>query len=100
MTKSFQVGRAVANGIEAVRLAQAGLTASADALEHDLGLLRAISPDRDARRDAAMPEFGSHILRYGLNIKLYPVCYAAHRAIDAMLKLRAMAGFDAAAIER
>jgi len=100
MTKSLQVGRAIANGIEAVRLAQAGLTASADALEHDLGLLRAISPNRDARRDAAMPEFGRHILRYGLNIKLYPVCYAAHRSVDAMLRVRAMDGFDAAAIAR
>ena len=28
------------------------------------------------------------IVRLGLNVKRYPVCYAAHRAIDAMLALR------------
>src|SRR5690606_34228890 len=46
MTKSFQVGRAAQSGVIAARLAQAGMTASPDALEHDSGFLAALSPTR------------------------------------------------------
>jgi 2-methylcitrate dehydratase PrpD len=53
MTKSFQVGRAAQAGVIAARLAQAGLTASLDALEHPLGLLVALSPR--ARLSANVP---------------------------------------------
>jgi len=89
MTKPFQVGRAAANGLEAVLLAELGMSASADALEHDLGFLRAFSPKDRAERHAPLPDAqGLRILQSGLNIKLYPVCYAVHRAIDAMLALR------------
>jgi aconitate decarboxylase len=89
MTKSFQVGRAVANGLESVRLAERGLGASLDVIEHDLGFLRAFSPTDDTDRSSPLSrDYGRHVLRYGLNIKLYPVCYALHRAIDGMLFLR------------
>ena len=89
MTKSFQVGRAAQSGVVAARLAQAGLTASLDALEHPAGLLMALSPDGKAELDrpfsAAQKEW--HILGHGLNIKRYPICYATHRSIDAALDL-------------
>ncbi len=89
MTKSFQVGRAAQSGAIAARLAQAGLTASRDALEHPSGLLAALSPEGKAELDrpfvAAQKEW--HILSHGLNIKRYPMCYAAHRSIDAALDL-------------
>jgi 2-methylcitrate dehydratase PrpD len=89
MTKSFQVGRAAQSGVIAARLAQAGLTASLDALEHPLGLLAALSPEGKAERDrpfiAAQKEW--HIVGAGLNIKRYPICYATHRSIDAALDL-------------
>jgi hypothetical protein len=81
MTKSFQVGRAAQSGVVAARLAKAGLTASLDALEHPAGLLAALSPDGKAELDrafiAAQKEW--HIVRHGLNIKRYPICYATHR---------------------
>src|SRR5207237_10816001 len=32
-----------------------------------------------------------HILRHGLNIKRYPVCYALHRSIDAVVAMKAEA---------
>jgi 2-methylcitrate dehydratase PrpD len=89
MTKSFQVGRAAQSGVIAARLAQAGMTASLDALEHPAGLLAALSPEGKAELDrpfnAAQKEW--HIVRHGLNIKRYPICYATHRSIDAALGL-------------
>jgi 2-methylcitrate dehydratase PrpD len=89
MSKSFQVGRAAQSGVIAARLAQAGLTASLDALEHPAGFLAAFSPDGKAELDrpfnAAQKEW--HIVKQGLNIKRYPICYATHRSIDATLDL-------------
>jgi 2-methylcitrate dehydratase PrpD len=89
MTKSFQVGRAAQSGVIAARLAQAGLTASLDALEHPAGLLMALSVDGKAELDrpfvAAAKEW--HIVGHGLSIKRYPICYATHRSIDAALDL-------------
>ena len=88
MTKPFQVGCAAQSGLTATRLAQAGLTASPDAIEHNLGFLRAISPNRKV--DTASPAtLGREwrILETGINIKLYPVCYGVHRSLDAMLGL-------------
>jgi len=102
MTKSFQVGRAAQSGVIAARLAQAGLTASLDALEHPAGLLTAISPEGKAERDkpfdAAAKEW--HIVAHGLNIKRYPICYATHRSIDAALDLVARHDLKPGEVER
>jgi 2-methylcitrate dehydratase PrpD len=85
MTKPFQVGRAAQSGILAARLAAAGMTASPDALEHPSGFLAALSPKGRVRLDG---EIGKrHILKHGVNIKRYPVCYALHRSIDAVLNV-------------
>ncbi len=103
MTKSFQLGRALATGLDAVRFAQAGLTSAPDAIEHESGFLRAFSPR--GRVDVASPlRLGEawRILRSGVNVKLWPMCYAAHRLIDAAQKLRAgreIAPEDVATIE-
>ncbi len=89
MTKSFQVGRAAQSGVIAARLAQTGLTASLDALEHPAGLLMALSPDGKPQLDRPFSATSKewHILGHGLNIKRYPICYATHRSIDAALDL-------------
>jgi len=90
MTKPFQAGRAAQSGILAARLAERGMTAAPDALEHPNGFLRAISPAGRVRADAPIAAGRDwHILRRGLNIKRYPLCYGAHRAIDGILDLRA-----------
>jgi 2-methylcitrate dehydratase PrpD len=90
MAKSFHAGRAAQNGILAARLAEAGMTASPDALEHAPGFLHAISPhgEVDLEREPTF-RHGWAILRYGLNIKLYPVCYCCQRGLDAMFALLA-----------
>jgi len=102
MTKSFQVGRAAQSGVIAARLAAAGFTASLDALEHQAGLLTALSVDGNAARDrpfvAAAKEW--HIVRHGLSIKRYPICYATHRSIDAALDLVARYDLTPAKVER
>jgi 2-methylcitrate dehydratase PrpD len=89
LTKCFQVGRAAQSGVIAARLAQAGLSASSDALEHPSGFLAAYSPHGDANLkrafDPAAKEW--HLSHQGLNIKRYPICYATHRAIDAAIDL-------------
>jgi len=102
MTKSFQVGRAAQSGVIAARLAQAGFTASLDALEHQAGLLVALSPDGKADLDrsfAAAPKEW-HIVGHGLNIKRYPICYATHRSIDAALNLVARHDLKPGEVER
>jgi len=103
MTKPFQVGRAAQSGVQAARFADAGFTASPDAFEHSLGFLRAVSPhgDVDTQSPAALGrEWG--ILAHGVNVKLYPVCYGAHRILDGMLDLvrrDALKADDIAAVE-
>jgi 2-methylcitrate dehydratase PrpD len=88
MTKPFHAGRAAHAGIIAARLAEAGFTASLDALEHPQGFLHAISPEstEDRTGDARSGETWA-LLTEGLGIKKYPTCYCTHRAIDGMLDL-------------
>lgn len=85
MTKPFQAGRAAQSGILAARLAADGMSASPDALEHASGFLAAFSPRGRVDRERPL-ERDWHILRHGLNVKRYPVCYALHRSIDAVLE--------------
>ena len=89
MTKPFHAGRAASNAIEAVRLAQAGLTSAPDVFEHPAGFLYALSPNNNVQLQNSKSEIGKdlHILSAGLCIKQYPVCYSGHRAIDAVLNL-------------
>ncbi len=91
MTKPFHAGRSAQAGIMAARLAEAGFTASLDALEHPQGFLNAISPEGNPDR-ASEPRLGESwsILTQGLGIKKYPTCYCTHRAIDCMLDLVAV----------
>jgi 2-methylcitrate dehydratase PrpD len=90
MTKPYHAGRAAHAGVIAARLAAAGFTASPDALEHPLGFLAAVSPAGKVDRTSPS-EIGKEwqILRQGLSIKQYPLCYCTHRAIDGMLDLLA-----------
>ncbi|WP_338664791.1 MmgE/PrpD family protein [Pararoseomonas sp. SCSIO 73927] len=92
MTKPFHAGRAAQAGVMSARLAQAGMTASLDAIEHPRGFLYAISPHgRMKDLDAPSRGFGQDwlILEHRLSIKKFPICYCGHRATDAMLALLA-----------
>ncbi|MFM0077036.1 MmgE/PrpD family protein [Paraburkholderia sediminicola] len=100
MTKPFHAGRSAHAGVVAARLAEAGFTASTDALEHPQGLLCAVSQHGNTDREAA-PDTGTrwHIVREGLNIKQYPLCYCTHRCIDGLLALVRESGCTAQDVE-
>lgn len=84
--KPWQLARAAQAGHHAAALADDGMEAAADALEHPRGFLAALSPNGRARLDGPRAR-DLHLLREGLNIKFYPVCYAMHRALDATAAL-------------
>jgi 2-methylcitrate dehydratase PrpD len=101
MTKPFHAGRAAQAGLMAARLAAIGFTGSPEALEHAKGLMRGISPK--GRVDLTSPlEAGRRwkLPRGGLNVKKYPLCFAAHRALDGMLDLLAAHPISAAQVKR
>ncbi|HVX74885.1 MAG TPA: MmgE/PrpD family protein [Bradyrhizobium sp.] len=88
MMKPLQAGFAARNGIFAAELAACGATASLDALESRHGLIAALSPSGHIK-PSRLERIELEIVQRGLNVKLYPVCYAMHRIIDATLQLRA-----------
>jgi 2-methylcitrate dehydratase PrpD len=89
MTKPLQAGRAAASGVTAARLAEAGLSAAEDAIEHPVGLLAALSPHGRADTETPLDDLGRawRLETLGVNVKKYPMCYGTHRAVDAMLDL-------------
>jgi 2-methylcitrate dehydratase PrpD len=89
MTKPLHVGRTAQAGVLAARLAKAGFTGSADALEHKAGFMRAHSPSGEPALSGRDWQLGRRwrMEELGINIKRYPMCYGAHRSIDAMLDL-------------
>lgn len=99
MTKPLHAGWAASHGIEAVQLAQAGVTASPDVLESAAGFLAAFSPKGQVDRGAWAQSTALRFRHTGLSIKKYPVCYASHRIIDGVIALRNQHGFKASDIE-
>jgi len=91
MVKPFHAGNSARAGIVAARLAQNGLSASAQALEHERGFLAAVSQHGEVDRTSAATALGREwrIAVQGVSIKKFPTCYCTHRAIDAMLELAA-----------
>ncbi|MGH8619820.1 MAG: MmgE/PrpD family protein [Burkholderiales bacterium] len=89
MTKPFHAGIAAHAGVVAARLAALGFTSAPDALEHEPGLLTAVSPagrmdlDSPLRAGVEWQICGSN----QIGIKKYPACYCVHRSLDGMLDL-------------
>jgi 2-methylcitrate dehydratase PrpD len=89
MTKSLHAGRSAQSGVLAARLASQGFTASLDVLEDRTGFLRAHSPSGAPQIEDGTVDIGTNwrLAVLGVNVKRYPICYATHRSIDAMLDL-------------
>ncbi|HEV8573930.1 MAG TPA: MmgE/PrpD family protein [Dehalococcoidia bacterium] len=100
MTKPLHAGWAARNGVLAATLAECGLTADAEALEGESGFLRAASGGSEFD-PSPLGRLGDpwEIVSPGVGVKLYPCCYATHRAIDAALALRPAIERDLAGIE-
>ncbi|MDQ1105692.1 MmgE/PrpD family protein [Nocardioides zeae] len=88
MTKPLHAGHAAQWGLFAARAAGAGFTANPDQLESQTGFLR-LHGERDVA-GALDTLHGPRVLTSdrGLNVKKYPCCYFAHRAIEATIGLR------------
>lgn len=87
MTKPLHAGIAVRNAIEAVMLAQLGVTSSLDALEGKFGFLNLFT-ERNATLNSQKIGLYSEFDLTGIGIKRYPCCYATHRFIDAALNVK------------
>lgn len=89
MTKSFHVGHAASAGIRAARLAQAGFTGNAEAVEGRQGYFALLAPGSDA--GAVIGTLGEpyELASPGLSYKKFPACYGAHRGIQAVLDVAA-----------
>jgi 2-methylcitrate dehydratase PrpD len=101
MTKSLHAGRTAQSGVLAARLAKSGFTASPDVLEHRAGFMKAHSDSGKpaiTRGDWGLGETW-RLPKMGINIKRYPMCYATHRSIDAMLDLATQHNLKADAID-
>ncbi|MDX2222907.1 MAG: MmgE/PrpD family protein [Rhodospirillaceae bacterium] len=116
MTKPLHAGKAAEAGVMCALLAEAGLTAGVETFDGPTGMGRLmVGPDLEAVRAAGAftsehgqtLRFDSHavgeplaILQYGLKVKRFPTCASTHRALDAVLALRARHGFAADDVAR
>ena len=89
MAKSFQAGQCNAAAVRAVLMAQAGFTASPDAIDGRFGYLALYASGEDTSSAlSALGETPLEIDAMGIDIKKYPCCYAIHRPLDGILSLR------------
>ncbi len=90
MTKPLHAGWAARSGLVAASLAAAGLTADRTPLEGPRGFVRVMSGGQAPDVAALMEHLGEEwdITTAGIGVKLYPCCYATHRAVDAALEIR------------
>ena len=100
MAKPLHAGLAAKNGIVAAALAEAGVTAAADAYEGERGFVDLFAGVPRARLEAAVAAFDGPpaIERHGLWQKVYPCCGSVHRPLDALLDLQADCGVEAQSV--
>jgi len=85
--KALHAGFAAAAAVRSLLLAESGVTASSAALEGPGGFADLLADGFDG---SVLEESGDvrPALLTGVEIKLYPACYAAHRALEAALSIR------------
>lgn len=87
--KSIHAGLAARDGVTAVGLVRAGVSAHPDIVEHPSGLFALYGsnvPDALALVDRLEHWQDAWLEDYA--IKVYPSCYGTHRPLDALLELR------------
>jgi 2-methylcitrate dehydratase PrpD len=100
MTKPLHAGLGARNGVLAAKLAQAGYTANAQALEAGMGFYDVFYRGLPINFEP-LQELGASydLLTHGIKIKPYPCDGLTHPAIDATLKMRAEHGLTAETVE-
>jgi 2-methylcitrate dehydratase PrpD len=99
--KSFQAGHANRAALQAVLLAREGFSSSPAVLEGPRGYLALYGAGEDlAASLAGLGEAPRLLVRAGLEVKKYPMCYATHRALDGLLDLKAETGVALADVAR
>lgn len=96
--KPWHAGMAARNGLEAVSLARAGVTASRTAIEGQDGYVACLAGAASrARLDGRYLPFGApfDLAARGLAFKRFPCCSGSHPACDLTLDLMAEHGFGA-----
>ncbi len=91
--KSFQAGHSNRAALQSVLLAREGFDSAPEALEGPRGYARLYGAGEDLV--AGMEKLGQAprlLVQAGLEVKKYPMCYATHRALDALLALKAETG--------
>ena len=101
MTKPLHSGLAARSALTAVRLAMAGFTAADDIMEAKAGFYSTYGT-ADSDPDVTASGLGKPfvISSPGIAVKKFPCCYATHRPIDGVLRLRERMGFDAGSVEK
>jgi 2-methylcitrate dehydratase PrpD len=100
MTKPLHAGLGARNGVLAAKLAQAGYTANAQALEGKMGFYGVFYRGSPVNFEP-LAELGASydLVTHGIKIKPYPCDGLTHPAIDATLKMREEYGLTAEAVE-
>jgi 2-methylcitrate dehydratase PrpD len=100
MVKPLHAGLAASHGVLAARLAQAGMSASAAAIDGPQGFLHAMDSEQESLA-GVLEDLGARwdVLDTGITVKLYPSCAGTHPALDAVLDLRREAPFTAGDVE-
>ncbi|MFD1840574.1 MmgE/PrpD family protein [Paracidovorax cattleyae] len=103
MTKPLHTGLAARNALAAVRMACCGFTAAPDVLEAKSGFYAALGVAQSDPQVAIneLDQDAWVISEPGIALKKFACCYASHRAMDGVLRLRDELGVtDAAQVAR
>ncbi len=99
-SKSFQAGHANGAAVRAASLASAGFEAGAGSVDGPHGFMRLYAGNAAGPRLDDLGQAPLELRRSGLDVKQYPMCYATHRALDAILALRREHGLTLQDVER
>jgi len=97
MCKPWHVGQCARNGLQAARLAEAGLTANLAALDHHQGVVEVYNGTGNYTSDKLLEAWAQplDIIEPGVAFKRHPCCASTHPAIDALLQLMTAHDLDA-----
>jgi 2-methylcitrate dehydratase PrpD len=100
MMKGYHAGLAARGGLEAARLAAAGMSAGPDAIENSQGFLMAFSTNRtpDLESESKLGKEW-YLPKHKLLIKLHPTCYFLHRSFNGTVKMLAGRDIEAEDVE-